>query len=285
MTHEELSKREKRAATETLVIQKTDEGFRVFAPTNPARQYIVSGIPDDPACSCPDFEVHAEDPDWRCKHILAVMRRGETPAPPRGNEDRPTNGGRQAPDNESRRSRRTKRVAPGNGASQMVLKRSVSPDGRIDSLSVEVSCPIEGVTDEEAEDRARKAMALQSAIANGFLNGRKNERDERTTEKEPEDETVPARITGVGGMDGRYGRRLYLTVQSNGKALRLFGNRKQLGDHLAAAGYTKLADRIEEGFRFDVPCRIVTEPTPDGRYLNITEVLPAENRRHEGRAR
>ncbi len=75
MNQEEYAKRKERAERETLVIAKTDDGFRVHSPNAPGNVYRVTGIPDEPRCTCPDFEHHAKDPEWRCKHILAVQAR------------------------------------------------------------------------------------------------------------------------------------------------------------------------------------------------------------------
>ena len=86
MNETELEKRKARAANETLVIVSTEGGFRVYNPANITRLYMVSGIPDSPKCNCPDFEGHKSDPEWRCKHILAVLNQIEKqqrqPAPP-----------------------------------------------------------------------------------------------------------------------------------------------------------------------------------------------------------
>jgi hypothetical protein len=35
-----------------------------------------------------------------------------------------------------------------------------------------------------------------------------------------------------------------------------------------------MAERIEEGVALRVPCRVITKPSPDGRYVNIERVLP-----------
>src|SRR5262245_33778292 len=75
MTREQFNKRQERALRETFIIKKTDEGHRVYAPGDPARNYLVAGSVDQPTCTCPDFEHHSQDPDWRCKHILAVLNR------------------------------------------------------------------------------------------------------------------------------------------------------------------------------------------------------------------
>jgi hypothetical protein len=56
----------------------------------------------------------------------------------------------------------------------MLLKRSVSPDGRIDSLSIEFTAEVGGATPTEVSARAARLLALQSAIVKGFLDGAKN---------------------------------------------------------------------------------------------------------------
>lgn len=79
-------------------------------------------------------------------------------------------------------------------------------------------------------------------------------------------------------MDGRFGRRLFITVQANGDNLRLFGNKKQLGEHLTAVGCVQLAGRIAEGLQINANCRILTKPSQNGKYTDITQVLPAGRR-------
>src|SRR2546426_2974870 len=73
MNEIDREKRSLKAANETLVIAQTEGGFRVYNPGNLTNLYMVSGIPDSPKCNCPDYESHQSDPDWRCKHILAVL--------------------------------------------------------------------------------------------------------------------------------------------------------------------------------------------------------------------
>src|SRR6185503_18913168 len=74
MTQDQLTRRKGRAQSETFVIAQVEDGFRVYAPSNPTRQYVVGGPPEAPTCSCPDFRFHARNGEWRCKHILAVLK-------------------------------------------------------------------------------------------------------------------------------------------------------------------------------------------------------------------
>jgi hypothetical protein len=69
------------AHAKTWVISRTDDGFRVYSPADPTKSYIVGGGPDDPTCTCPDFQYREGDPRQRCKHIQAVLEQlGMTPA-------------------------------------------------------------------------------------------------------------------------------------------------------------------------------------------------------------
>src|SRR5207247_8602939 len=62
-----------------------------------------------------------------------------------------------------------------NGSAQMLIKRSISPDGRIDSVSVEFSMPVSDVSNGEIKEKALKTLQLQKEIVGAFLklNGEK----------------------------------------------------------------------------------------------------------------
>src|SRR5438067_3308523 len=77
MSDSELEQRKARAANETLVIAPTEGGFRVYSPANITHIFMVSGIPDSPQCNCGEFEARKSDPEWRCRHILAVLNQME----------------------------------------------------------------------------------------------------------------------------------------------------------------------------------------------------------------
>jgi hypothetical protein len=161
----------------------------------------------------------------------------------------------------------------------MLIKRSVSPDGRIDSLSVEFSCPVEKVPAKEIKARALKTLSLQSEIVEGFLNGRKKDNVPPPVQNNGSGGPVPAQLLNIGGMNGKYGRRLFINVKVNGQTSKLFGNRKQLGEFIAAAGFASMADNIDEGMQLNLACRAITKPSEDGRFLNIERVLPPGGRR------
>ncbi len=305
MNQTELTKRQERAATEPLVIQEIAEGFRVYAAGEPRNRYVVSGPPDTPTCTCPDFQFHRSDPDWQCKHILAVLNAfsdlevitqiGDAHATEEG----------QAIQEENRTTKPSASTGRGyqngNGISQLLLKRSVSPDGRIDSLSVEISAPVDGLPAVDIHGHAERMLRLQSGIVAQFLNARGNgsgrperhngdpqeqpkERSSRTSNGRPatvqqvgsgmESPAIPAVLVDVAGMNGKWGRRLFINVQVDSRTLKLFGKPEELVQHIRAAGYLP-PEPFGEGSVLDIPCAVTTKPSPDGRYTNVERVHPA----------
>jgi hypothetical protein len=74
MTQELVNGRKDRTENERLIISLNDEGnFRVYSPAYPTRSYTVIGTTNGPKCTCPDFEGHKNDPEWKCQHMLAVL--------------------------------------------------------------------------------------------------------------------------------------------------------------------------------------------------------------------
>ena len=84
-------------------------------------------------------------------------------------------------------------------------------------------------------------------------------------------------------MDGKFGRRLFLTIEAEGKIHRFFGNAKDLAQHLASIGFTGGAQNVAEGLALNIPCRITTKPSPDGRFQNVAPQGRAARSPVEGR--
>lgn len=277
MTQAELATRQERARTETFVIRETDEGFRIYTPSRPDLRYVVSGDPDTANCTCPDFEHHAHDPEWRCKHILAVF---DAPDDRNGHD---TNGEplpRSGPASHS--------GGEHTAANRMVLKRSVSPDGRIDSLSVEFAVPVDPRAPAAGKAAAARIIGLQSEIVSGFLNGSRGSNAtqpqrppaHRRAVGQPSERIrrpVEAELVSIGGLDTRYGRRLYVNIRCDGKMLKLFGGKTRLAEAIEAAGFPEAAEYVEEGIQLNLPCRITTKQSEDGRYINVDAVYPYGN--------
>src|SRR5439155_26186352 len=122
MNETELEQRRAITANERLIISLNDEGnFRVYSPLSPSKSYTVSGTPEGPKCTCSDFEEHKNDPDWKCNHMLAVLNLLNKSNEPPTYEQEP-----QAVKEET--------MAEIVKGLEMHIKRSVSLDGRIDSL-------------------------------------------------------------------------------------------------------------------------------------------------------
>ncbi|OQW40704.1 MAG: hypothetical protein A4C66_10625 [Nitrospira sp. HN-bin3] len=278
-----MTTQEKKENEATFVISRTEEGFRVYSPLQPAQSYTVSGSADAPLCTCLEFQNHIGDLHWRCEHIEAVLRQLKKHPEPGPSQ------AQDKPDHPSEPSRNGKRngKAKGSPDAQMILKRSVSPDGRIDSLSVEFLCPVGKVTEEEIKAKALSTMQLQNVIVGEFLNG--NGKGPTPSPQPPAvqkvaEYPVPARLISIGGMNGQYGRSLFITIQANGQTLRLFGGYKRLKAALTDAGYGNFSARIEEGLLLNLPCRVVTKPNGNGRYPAIAQVLPADEPAAQRRA-
>ncbi len=293
MNQEELSKRKERAETETLVISLTDEGFKVYNPATPANSYLVSGKTEVPRCTCPDFQRHAADPEWRCKHIIAVLNQLEKAAARASKqgerESEESRGGQQENPQPEKEKKERKPRNHRNGASQMLIKRSVSPDGRIDSLSVEFSYPVEKTSPEEIKERAERTLCLQSEILERFLasNGKGNGKAKETagtqSKADGNDGSVPAQMLSIAGMNTKRGWQLYIKFQVNGQTSKLFGKREELAKYIVAAGFQNLVDRVGDGMILNLPCRVVAKPSHDGKFLNIEKVLPIEALKPKGR--
>jgi hypothetical protein len=280
MARAHVAAKKEESAGPIFVITRTDDGFRVHSPADPTQSYLVTGGADNARCTCPAFAFLEDSPDPRCEHIKLVFgpRAGaareaaELPkpeTPPETAAAKPTNSELDEPTN-------------GHGAT-MLLKRSVSPDGRIDSLSVEFSFPVGKGSTKDIKLRATRTLKLQGEIVAGFLsqNGRKEPEHPADHEEHgngngngAHNGAEPARMLEIGGINTKWGRRLFIAFQVNGDTLKLFGNRKRLGDALVAIGRPKLADQIEEGLKIDAPCLVTTKES--GQYTNVDEVFPAE---------
>jgi len=255
------------------VIARMGDAFRVYAAANPGDVQTVrtNGIP---TCSCREYNAPGRGERVPCIHISVVLAaHGGKFAPQAVPTIHPAT---RAPEGST--PERGERAPSEDAAKHMLLKRSVSPDGRIDSLSVEFSLPVAKLSTSDIKASAVRALALQSEIVEGFL-GRKGNGNGQAPEPEPEhsDGTVYACIKGVRAMDTKWGRRLYLAFLVNGEHLRLFGSHKRIAEVLGFAGFPEYSRRITEGLELDLPCRVIVEPTPDGRYMNVRRVFPAES--------
>jgi len=255
-----------KSAEDFLIVNRTAAGYRVYPASQPTQQNVVSGNEGDLSCDCDAF---AED--GGCEHVTAVV--GQL-----SDDKRTEHEERRAIQEEGKTARKKRTVSPKSELpAMMTLKRSVSPDGRINSLSMEFSCSVEQVPVNEITSRAAKMLKLQSEIASGFLksNGKQNDnagngREQRTSSNG----SVPATMLHIDSVNGRYGARLFIAFQANGQSLKLFGTAKELAQAISGAGYRYGERDIAQGINLDLPCEVVTKPSRDGRYTDIERVLP-----------
>lgn len=242
--------------TPIWVVTPTDEGFRVYAADSPQDVYEVTGPPDRLACTCPDFAAHGHVPGYRCGHIKAAYR-----LPADGSESGEVTTGPP-----------TEPVDPAHV--QMSLKRSVSPDGRIDSLSVEFTSEIYGAPDDQVLALAQRTEVIQDAIVRNFLGRSSSPPSAPEPSGNGAEHGAPATLTTISGMDTKVGWRYFINVKVGEKTLRLFGSRDKLAGQLRAAGYGRYADNIAKDVTLNLPCRAVTRRSDDGKYVNVHEILP-----------
>ena len=95
---------------------------------------------------------------------------------------------------------------------------------------------------------------------------------------------VPAQMISIGGMNTRRGWQYYINFRVNDRNSKLFGTKKELAQHIVAAGFTNLVDRIGDGMILNLPCRVIANPSRDGKFLNIEKVLPIEALQPKGGA-
>lgn len=268
-----------RSQEDPFIITRAQDGFRIYSPFEPGISHLVTGVPGEPRCTCPEFLVNEAASQEPCPHIEAVWARFGNVQPAEA-EDPSGADGRSAPANGAP-------APPDHGESRMLLKRSVSPDGRIDSLSVEFSCPLNGEPESEVKARALRLLGLQAEIAAGFLNGSggASQNGKGSPPRNSAPSGASARIRGIGASQGKWGRRLFITFETEGKTLRLYGSKKQLEERFTEAGYPQFQNLIQEGVRFDLPCRVVTERSQDGKFLNVAQVLPAAGEVRHGNGR
>lgn len=271
-----------------MVVAREAQGFRVYAASNPQAAEYVSGTPQSPTCTCADFRTRAQEWGYRCTHIQEVYRQAnQMPAgPPQ------VPGANGAP---------PAQAAARNGQAhgpeipvQLVLKRSASPDGRIDSLSVEVHQTV--ALDQNgniAMQQAVDTLTLENRIigffrqqgqpqgsGNGYAG---NGQAAAGNGYAPGNEAVPADMTHIGGTQTKRGYSLYINVRVNGQEARLFGSADKLAGYISDAGYQPSGFHIVADTPLRLRCRVVLNQRTNSKYPVIDRVLPQGSMAGAGR--
>jgi hypothetical protein len=262
MTNDTFPKRIAQVGSDTFVIAREGDQFRMYAPGNPAEMSTVRITDKDTVCTCTDFIENGGDPEFRCKHILAVQKIPQVLPIPSA-----VRAPLHAPEPQTI-------VSSGNGARHMLLKRSISPDGRIDSLSVEFSLPVGSASDEETVEAANAALAIGSVIIAGFLGSEKHGNGKDKTEEVQTERLKAAKIVAFGFRPTKWGQRAALTFEVEGDRLAVFGSREKLQEVLSFAGYPAVGKDLSKPFDTSLACQVTVKKTDDGKYTNIDRVYP-----------
>jgi SWIM zinc finger len=285
MTQAQYEVRNEHPGNGALIASKTEEGFRVYSLENPSKVYLVREEGERWTCTCPDFEAHQSDTTWRCRHILAVAPwpDGEDVIPPENGYESEATLPAEPPQEPPAPKKRARKQS--NGSVQMLIKRSVSPDGRIDSVSVEFSMPVAEGMNDEIKEKALQTLQLQKEIVGAFLKmngqpaaGSTVQNGQPAAPEKPNGKPVFARLVDIGKVNGKWGERFCINVQVNGRWSRIFGSAEQLADQIAKAGYHIDPQNIDQGLKLNLACLVITKPSDDGKYLNVERVLPLQKR-------
>lgn len=166
---------------------------------------------------------------------------------------------------------------PAPGA-HMRIERSLSPDGRINSVSVMIDYPLGNESAGEIKAKAQKALLLQAEIIREHFAA-----CEPLTASVPAVDTsgtpgsrgVAATLLDIGAISSRRGTRYFINAEVGGEQAKLYGSRRQLITHLARVGLDLTPDAIAEGLRLNLACRAVTKPGQQGGHLNVVRIYPA----------
>ncbi len=258
-----------------FVTQQTPDGFCVYEPSDPHTLYLVQGIPEKPSCSCGEFQANRNNPSFRCEHITAVY--GQRASGAQSNAVHQGSGNNKS-GNENGFA--TPIVYTDEDLSvphpQMQIKRSVSPDGRIDSLSVEFHCPVDLDDAEDVIQQAQQSLHLQAQIMESFRREQPAQQPQSVNHGHGNNYSngTIVQLTHIAGRQTKYGWRMYINVRINGQNALLFGTKQKLGEYLNDAGYPEMARDIREGNQLNVQCQAILKQNNNDRYPTIEKLFP-----------
>ena len=240
------------ASSSMIVSRRDDDTYRVYDANMKGSVATVTVQGDELDCSCGGRARSEPGMSRACDHLRTILER--------------------LPDEHS--------ASLKQRGCQLLLKRSVSPDGRIDALSVELSTAVDPRDQDLLLRRGEYLLDLQERLAQTFRLGQadrrpkagKNGHVQRQPDLRPQRHDLPgqpARALSVGAIDTRYGRRFFLKMEVDGKQCRFFGSRAKVAKALGDAGYPIEARALYEGLEVGIDCRARTKKSKDGRYTNV----------------
>jgi predicted nucleic acid-binding Zn finger protein len=283
---EQLIDKRKPGIQPGLKLTRTTQGYQVKSGP---KTYEVIVENNKIICNCPDFQKqHTDDPNYSCKHIIAALADFEeqqnsalSTVPEKIDAVLSTtekgNGASKVPIYPPLHAVASPTIAPKQP--HILIKRSLSADARIDSISVEIDFGLT-IDDEEAVKlQALKALTLQDSIIKEFIGA--NQPKETLPEppnvalptEDIAEEAVDAIMTKVGIAQSKWGTSFYINCElPEGKTAKLFGNQKHLSHQIAQAGFSFPAEKIVEGIVLNIPCKVTT--VLNGKFINIDKVFP-----------
>lgn len=168
--------------------------------------------------------------------------------------------------------------------SRMLVKRSLSPDGELDSVMIEIHLAIDGLSDQTIKERGLKALRLESEIAREYLGSIKSglapaavrqNTDAAQRSEEPEVGSSPLDAVLLD-MGKARGNSYFVNVKVAGRTVKLFGTAHQLVAHITRTGHNLTPEAVSDGLTLNWACRATVKPSGNGKYLNIIQLFPAE---------
>lgn len=256
---------------------RTNKGFQVRSGT---RTYEVTVENESIVCNCSTFQKQQKDSGYYCSHITAALAEFET--------QETSSTATEQVDNKSVVSSRpngaakvplafpVKEAPVPSKQTHILIKRSLSADARIDSISIEVDFSLVEENETVVKAQALKALKLQDSIIKEFIGLDQTKEDlpeppqvVSPTNSVPQ-EAVDAIMTKVGIAQNR---SYYIILElPEGKTAKLFGNQKSLSNQIAVVGFSFPPEKIVEGIVLNIPCRVTT--ILNGKFINVDRVFP-----------
>jgi hypothetical protein len=161
---------------------------------------------------------------------------------------------------------------------RMVITRHLSQDGQQNSISVSFEYALGDDSVRGIKAKAQQALSLQNEIINEYYAQAEVDttsgNDLGVVENEAHDNSVSAVLREIGAPRSRRGGCYFITADLGSRQARLYGTPRQLVTYLARIGHDLTPDAISEGLQLNFPCRVVVQPSKQGRSLTIVELLP-----------
>jgi hypothetical protein len=164
-----------------------------------------------------------------------------------------------------------------------MLVRSLSTNGKVEVVSVKLDLPLDGLTTQQIIAQGLNALKLETEIIESFFSGAisppltavpvNGHRRFADSTAEEEESAVPATLVDIGKTKNN---AYFINVKVGAQTARLFGHRRDLVMQLARAGVDLTPEAISERLTLNIPCRAVTKPSNDGRYLLVVKLFPAK---------